>query len=296
ADAISNRAIPSASASALGAAGFGAFSAMGYGTSRIESGSHIDVKGFSGNIGLAAAAETSSGIATAGVFLEFGRGEFDSYNDFAGLPTVHGSGDVTYIGGGLLGRFEIGSAGSSRPYVEGSVRLGTTRSDFTSDDFLGILADRASFELHSGYYGFHVGAGYILNLAGLGDDGSLDLSAKVFHTRRDGDEFAVLGARASTSAVSSTRLVAGARLSFGLSELVKPFVGGYFEHEFQGESQVIVDGFELPKASLEGNSGIGELGVTLTPPSVPLEVELGLQGTGGKRQGVSGGLKVNFTF
>jgi hypothetical protein len=294
AEVLANDAIKSAAANALKAGGVGAFAALGYSKYRVETGSHIDVKGINGNIGVAVSGETSAGIGTAGLFLEFGRGEFDSYNDFQGLPSVHGSGDVSYIGGGILGRMEFGSAGASRPYAEGSVRFGRTSTDFDTGDFLANF--EGGLELHSGYYGFHFGLGYVLSIPALGDDGSLDFSAKLFHTRRDGGDFIALGERIAVSAVTSTKLIVGGRLNIGLSENVRPFVGAYYEREFKGESRVTVGRFALPAASLKGETGIGELGVSFASPSVPLKVELGLQGSCGKRDGVAVSLMLNYAF
>ncbi|MDR1313075.1 MAG: autotransporter outer membrane beta-barrel domain-containing protein [Deltaproteobacteria bacterium] len=295
-DDIADDAIPSATTAAMGANGFAAFAAIAYGKSRIATGSHIEVKGLTGNVGMAVGTETSAGIATAGIFLEFGRGEFDSFNDFANVPTVHGNGDVTYLGGGLLGRFEIGSQDSSRPYVEASARLGRTKSDFNSRDFTFGNGANVNFELHSRYYGFHAGLGYILNFLDFSQDGSMDISAKIFHTRRDGDDFIVAGDRATISAVTSTRLRVGARVNIGLTEYVKPFVGGYFEREFKGESQATVGPYVLPMVSLEGNTGIGELGVSVTSASMPLEFQVGVEGTGGKRDSITGSMKLNYSF
>jgi hypothetical protein len=294
AEVLANEAIKSASASALKAGGIGPFAAVSFSKYRVETGSHIDVKGINGNIGVAMSGETSAGIGTVGLFLEFGRGEFDSYNDFQGLPSVHGSGNVTYIGGGILGRMEFGSADVSRPYVEGSVRLGRTSTDFNTDDFLANFD--GGLELHSGYYGFHFGLGYVFSLPTLGNDSSLDLSAKLFHTRREGGDFIAMGERIAVSAVTSTKLIVGGRLNIGVSEIIRPFVGAYYEREFKGDSRVTVGRFSLPAASLKGDTGIGELGVTFSPSSVPVKVELGIQGSCGKRDGISVSLLLNYTF
>jgi hypothetical protein len=295
-DNIAEDAIPSAAAAVMGANGFSAFASLAYGKSRTATGSHIEVKGLSGNVGLAIGAETSAGIATAGLFLEFGRGEFDSFNDFAQVPTVQGNGDVTYLGGGILGRFEVGTREKSRPYVEASARLGRTKSDFNTNDILGAGGANTKLELHSRYYGFHAGAGYILNLLSFNQDGDIDFSAKYFHTRRDGDEFFIGGEKAVISDVSSSRLRVGARVNIGLSDTIKPYVGGYFEREFNGDSRMSISNIDLPEVSLEGNTGIGELGLTFVSPSMPLEFQIGAEGTGGKRDGISGNMKISYTF
>jgi hypothetical protein len=295
-DDIANKGLPSASAAALGANGLAAFMSIGYGKERFETGSHIDLKGLTGNLGVAVGTENEAGSAVGGIFLEFGEGEYDSYNDFAALPSIHGNGDNSYIGGGLLGRFELGASDRSRPYVEGSARIGKTKSDWSSSTLRRLTGFDAHTEMSAKYYGFHAGLGYIMDFLDFNKDGSLDVSAKYFFTHRDGDDVISTGERMSISSVSSHRLRTGARLNIGFNEFIRPYVGGYFEKEFRGESRVTVGDAVLPEASLEGNTGIGELGVSLSSATVPIEVEIGIQGSGGERKGIAGGLKLNYTF
>ena len=46
-----------------------------------------------------------------------------------------------------------------------------------------------------------------------------------------------------------------------------------------------------------GNTGIGELGISLTPSAdLPLTIDLGVQGYTGKHEGVTGSLMVKWEF
>ncbi|MDR1038089.1 MAG: hypothetical protein LBT40_16455, partial [Deltaproteobacteria bacterium] len=162
ADFVTSQAIPAAIASVSGTAGAATFATVGYGWSRTETGSHIDVKGVSGDVGIAFGTETSAGPFTAGAFIEFGDGSFDSYNEFAGIPTVHGEGDVSYIGGGVFARLDLGQADSSRPYLEASARFGKTDADFETRDFQ-ALGKEMKYDMDAKYWGFHAGAGYIID-------------------------------------------------------------------------------------------------------------------------------------
>ena len=48
---------------------------------------------------------------------------------------------------------------------------------------------------------------------------------------------------------------------------------------------------------MRGGTGIGELGLTLTPSkTLPLFLDLGVQGYTGKREGVTGSLQIRFEF
>ncbi|MDR1313817.1 MAG: autotransporter outer membrane beta-barrel domain-containing protein [Deltaproteobacteria bacterium] len=293
ADFIASQAIPSALASVSGNVGVAAFATVGYGWSRTETGSHIDVKGVSGDVGVAFATETSAGPFAAGAFLEFGDGTFDSYNDFAGIPTVHGEGDVNYIGGGVFARMDVGQADASHPYFEASVRFGKTDAEFKTRDFV-FLGREIRYDMDAKYWGFHAGGGYIIDFDSF--DGSLDLSAKYFHTHRDGDEFFLDGDRVSLSSVTSSRIKVGGRLSAALTRSIKGYFGLYFEHEFDGDSVVTYAGMDLPKSTLGGSSGVGELGVIVAAPDSPVEVQLGVQGSAGRRDGISANLSFKVTF
>lgn len=55
--------------------------------------------------------------------MEMGKNWYSTYNDF-GKGEERGDGDSKYIGAGLLARYDFGSTMASRPYIEGSARLG----------------------------------------------------------------------------------------------------------------------------------------------------------------------------
>jgi hypothetical protein len=293
ADFIASQAIPAALSAVSGTVGVSAFASVGYGWSRTETGSHIDVKGVSGDVGIAFATETSVGPFAAGAFVEFGDGTFDSYNEFAGIPTVHGEGDVDYLGGGVFARLDVGQADASRPYFEASVRFGKTDAEFRTRDIL-FFGDELKYDMDSKYWGFHAGLGYILDFSSF--DGSLDLSAKYFHTHRDGDDFLFDGDRVSLSSVTSSRIKLGGRLNAGITQTIKGYFGLYYEHEFDGDSRVTYAGVGLPEATLSGSTGVGELGLIVAAPGSPVEVQMGVQGSAGRRDSLAANLSLKFTF
>ena len=101
------------------------------------------------------------------------------------------------------------------------------------------------------------------------------------------------GETASSTATSS-RLRLGTRFSYDVNEQVKPYIGAAWEHEFDGKASgsVRIDGYgaDISSPSLRGDTGIGELGISLTPSeSVPFTLDVAVQGYVGKREGVTGG-------
>jgi hypothetical protein len=293
-DILASQAIPAAIASVSATVGATAFATIGYGWHRSETGSHVDVKGMNVVMGIAVGTETTIGPFMAGAFLEFGEGAFESYNEFANIPSVHGEGDLSYIGGGVFARIDAGFPGTSRPYFEASARFGKTDADFRTRDFFVAQGREISYGFGAKYRGFHAGAGYIIDFAGF--NGTLDLSVKYFYLRREGDEFMIEDERTSLSSVTSSRIRSGARLTVGLTPSIRTYFGLYFEHEFDGDSQVFFSGTALPKATLRGSTGVGELGLLVSAPDSPLEVQLGIQGSAGRRDGISANLSLRYTF
>ncbi|MDR1313790.1 MAG: autotransporter outer membrane beta-barrel domain-containing protein [Deltaproteobacteria bacterium] len=296
-DMIASQAIPTAIASVSGTLGVAAFAAVGYGWERTDTGSHIEVKGVSGDIGVAVGTDTSVGPFVAGAFLEFGDGSFDSYNEFsglAGIPGVHGEGDLSYIGGGVFARLDLGQKDTSHPYFEASVRFGKTDADFKTRDLLASNGAEVKYDMDAKYWGFHAGGGYIIDFSSF--DGSLDLSAKYFHMHRDGDDFLSFGQRVSLSSVTSSRVRVGGRLNAGFTRTISGYFGLYWEHEFNGDSRASVMGLALPEVSLGGSSGVGELGLIVSSPDSPIEVQMGVEGSAGKREAVSANLSLRVTF
>ncbi|MDR1167088.1 MAG: hypothetical protein LBO66_14700 [Deltaproteobacteria bacterium] len=293
-DFVADKAVAAATQSVYGAQGFTAYGMVGYGKTKYETGSHVDVTGISGQIGVSVGNLAQIGAIAAALFVEFGTGEYESFNEFVGIGSVKGDGDVSYFGAGLLARADLGNPDGSRPYIEASVRFGKSSSDFQTSDFLVTGGRQGKFDLNTNYYGIHAGIGYILDINQAGT--TLDASVKYLFAEREGADVNILGDNVRFGDIQSQRIRAGARLNVGYSEMIRPFVGGYFEHEFDGDSEVVVRGTRIPTATISGNTGIGELGLNLISPSMPLEMEVGVQGSGGKREGFAGSVKLNYAF
>ena len=121
---------------------------------RYKTGSHVDARGTAFNAGIAKKNANKSGTFTWGPFFETGQGNYDSYLDNG----THGSGSTSYTGGGIFARQDFASG----CYVEGALRLGKTKADYSSSD-LGT-----SYSTDAPYFGAHLGAtGYLGKQQGL---------------------------------------------------------------------------------------------------------------------------------
>jgi outer membrane autotransporter protein len=126
----------------------------------------------------------------------------------------------------------------------------------------------------------------------------LELYGKYFYTHQEGDSLTLsTGESIRFEDTDSSRARLGWRFSYAVNEYVTPYFGVAWEHEFDGKVLAYTNGFSIEAPSLRGNTGIGELGLTLRPSQTfPLYLDLGVQGYIGKRQGVSGGFQIRFDF
>jgi outer membrane autotransporter protein len=291
-DFLAGKGIPWAKTASGGAGyGFGFFGGLSGGWSRYDTGSHVDVSGLSLIAGLAWGTDADPGRLTLGAFLEYGYGSYDTYNSFSNAASVHGDGDVYHIGGGVLGRFDANCGG----YLEASARMGSVTNEYKGRDLRDSLGRSANYDSDALYYGLHAGLGYVWQFT---DKASLDLYGKYFWTRQQGDSVTLsTGEPVKFKDADSSRVRIGSRLAYALSACVSPYVGAAWEHEFDGRAKAATNGFDIAAPSLRGDTGIGELGLTLKPSTtLPLSFDVGVQGYAGKREGVTGSLQVRFEF
>ena len=273
-------------------AGFGALSG---GSAHYGTGSHVDMLSLSLLAGLSWCADLTPGRLTLGAFFEYGNGSYDTNNSFSNAASVHGDGDADYLGGGVLGRMDFIDAGPGHIHAEASFRAGGVHNEYSSSDLRDPLGRKAEYDTSSAYYGFHLGAGYVWNIT---DAASLDIYGKYFWTRLEGESVTLpTGDPVTFKDADSSRLRLGGRLAYAINEHVSPYVGAAWEHEFDGRARAATNGYDMDAPSLRGDTGIGELGLTLKPSStLPLSFDLGVRGHAGKREGVTGSLRVKFEF
>lgn len=292
-DLAGGKGIANAIMAAGGAMGLTGFGAISGGTSRYDTGSHINVDSLALMTGLAKSGDLGAARLTGGAFFEYGDGNYDTYNAFSSGP-VHGGGNGHYAGGGVLGHAEWAGPGSGQFYAETVLRAGQATNGFSSADLVsGGVAAR--YDTTSAYYGVQSGLGYVLALAPAT---TVDLYGKYFWTRLEGDSVRLsTGETVDFDAVTSSRTRLGARFGYALTAQVKSYVGGAWEHEFDGQARASVAGLPIDAPSLKGNTSIVELGVVMRPSErLPLFVDVSLQGFFGERDGVLGNVRSGFTF
>ena len=275
--------------------GFAGFGALSGGSLRYNTGSHLDMNSLSLLTGLAWGIDLAPGRLTLGAFFEYGNGSYDTHNSFTNAASVDGDGNAYYLGGGILARMDFVNIGPGRFYAEASGRAGKTHNEYDSSDLRDAAGRKADYDSSSPYYGLHFGTGYVWN---INDAATLDLYGKYFWTRQQGDSVGLsTGEHLSFDDINSSRLRFGGRFAYILNAHVAPYIGAAWEHEFDGKARARTNGFDIDAPNLRGNTGIGELGLSLTPSTdLPLTVDLGVQGYTGKHEGVTGSLMVKWEF
>ena len=267
----------------VGADGVSSYANMGGGSMRQETGSHVDVHSWNAIIALGHQNKKERGTFEYGVFFEYGRGNYTTYNG-----DERGDGSTHYTGGGLLAKWTA----KHGLYVEGSLRAGTVH-----DDARNVLRDVQtrvpySYETNAPYMGFHLGVGKEIP---FDDIHSLDVYGKYFYNRRNGVSFDA-GGHYDLDAVTSQVVRIGAR--YTVKQGKWNFYGGAaYEHELDGKAAGTADGVAIRGADTSGASFRGEIGATMKPgENSPWSLDLNVSGFAGKKQGFTGGVSVAFMF
>jgi len=267
------------------------------GKSRYDTGSHVDVTGFSLIAGLTSAKKTEIGTATMAAFFESGWADYDAHNSFASAASVNADGNTRYYGGGLLAHMAFPDFGPGHAYAETSLRTGWAETDYHSGDLRDSFGNTAAYDSGSAYYGAHFGLGYEWKLS---DVSALDFYAKYFWTHQEGDHVRVMSDPIHFESADSHRSRFGVRYEHEFKTdgmVVKPFIGAAYEYEYDGDVAGTAYGFAMDKPSLRGGTGAGELGVTLkSSENSAFSLNLSVQGYTGTREGVSGSFLLNYRF
>ena len=271
------------------------FGVLEGGSMKYDSGSHINLQSLSLLAGLGRGVSTDWGLLIVGGFFEYGTGSYKTHNSFDTMPSVDGSGNAWYMGGGLLASMDFKKTGDGHFYLEGSAHTGMLHNSFDGDALRDAYGRSAEFDTDTPYYNLHAGLGYLWNIT---EDHSLDIYGKYYWTRVLGtDETLNTGDHVDFDDITSSRTRLGARYAYQATEHVSTYIGAAWEHEFEGVSDSSVFGYDIDSPKIRGDSGRGEMGLRFTPTDdLPLTVDIGVQGYAGKKEGVTGSLFVQYEF
>ena len=285
-DSSMNAAIEAASAAPRtvpgGSNDFNLWAAQGGSSLRLNSGSHVDAKGWNINLGFAKKAAAGRNTITYGPFLEYGRGTYDSYLD----DGTHGDGKTSYFGGGVMAKVQSASG----TYVEGSLRAGRVKSDYSGN----IAGMNTGYDNSSTYYAAHIGIGQEKELK---NGNTIEGYAKYFYAHQGGNTTTLrTGETYEFDSVNSNRIRIGTRYTHKMPGSGAFYTGLAYEYEFGSEAGASYQGYSTPSPSLKGSTGILELGYRFTPKESRVSYGVNLMGMTGKRRGITGGVQMTWAF
>ena len=250
---------------------------------RAESGSYVDSKGWNLGVGWAREDVQKDGAKVLfSPFVEYGRGTYDSYLD----DGTHGSGKISYIGAGILGKLTQ----KDGLWLEGSLRAGRSKSDYSAN----LSGTAASYDGSNTYYGAHLGAGKTFAIK---ENSSIDAYARYFWSHQNSMTATLnTGDLYEFGSVNSQRLRLGLRYSLKDKTTGEFYAGLAWEHEFAGKAGATYQGDAAPSPSLKGSSTMLELGYRFSPENSRVSYDLHLNGWQGKRKGITGGASVKWAF
>ena len=143
----------------------------------------------------------------------------------------------------------------------------------------------------------HVGLGAMWDLS---ESLKLDTYARYMVTYLDDDDVSLNNRYNDKLELNSTvthAVRAGARFLGDFNDYASWKVGAAYEHVFDGDAESAVNSFSLDVPSLEGDTGVFELGLRIRPSlESNWAVDLGAKGYVGDREGVTGNTTVRYSF
>ena len=271
------------------ARGYHIWAAMEQSGMTIKSGSYSDTQGYGLAVGWTRELGQTGSTLLFSPFVEYGKGKYDSYLDSG----VHGSGKVSYLGLGVMGRVE----NAQGLWAEAALHGGKTRSDYSGSLYSGTSS---SYDSSNAYYAAHLGIGKEMK---TNEKDRVNAYLRYFWSYQSGMQAKIHTSGRNSSvdeydfgAVNSNRVRLGFSYTHKDSDKSEIFAGLAWEYELSGKATASFMGYETPSPSLRGGSGMLEVGYRFAPKDSRFSYDLRFAGWQGKRQGYSGGAHVNWAF
>lgn len=229
----------------------------------------------------------------AGLAIEYGRSNYDTYNKFNSAK-VNGNGNTHNYGASLFSKYTY-ALNIGELYADTAFRFGRTSTDFKSHDIITGSGITAKYNSDANYVGGLVGTGFIY---ALNDTSSFDSSAHYFYDQLRSDSIVIDGDKVNFKRATSSRVQLKERYNYKINNMATLYLGGLYEYEFDSKANVNTAGISINAPSVKGSTEGVELGVK-APPFVKnkaLTLNMNVRGYTGKREGGSLSLSVNYDF
>ncbi len=277
-DLLMDTALKSRNASRLS----GPFVATRIGTWSYDGSSRFDSDVYSGLFGWA----FHTAAVEFGPFVEMGRGNYELHQG--------ASGRNNYVGAGVYANWQTPFYLRLTGYLKG----GAVENNFQTS----LVGEKIDFDNTSAYWGAHLGANIDLNI-------TKNLKARpfvaYFYDGRESDSFnknseAEGSARFDFDAIDAHRVQIGSMFEYVYTKTSRPYFGLTYEQVFkakaQGTAQDADGKLALRSSDIEGASGIISAGWNYLSSSEDFSLNLGVNGYGGARNGVSAQMHANWLF
>ena len=270
--------------------GFDIFANIGFSNLKTKTGngSYMKSKGGNFDIGISRAFQNRLGTLIVAPLLDYGKSSYDSY-----LRTGEkGTGDSHYFAGGIMLR-QMNNTGF---YYEGSFRGGRANTDFyTKDLYSGNQRTRVGYDASAPIFAGHVRVGKLLRM----NKNNLVHVYGIYSHSHQNDMHTHLstGESYEFDSIDAGKFRLGYRWTTRLNPISKLYTGMAYQYEFNGDSVARYRGHDIPKESIEGSSGILELGWQVKPNrEMPWMLDLAVTGWIGQHEGVTAAAKVKKSF
>ena len=238
-------------------------------------------------VGVSKAIPVKNDELLLGTYFEAGIGFVDSEIDTI-YGAVNTSGNANYYGLGTIIRYAV-NAGF---YTENFFRIGILDSRMTSGN--GIYSIKNNFL--SVYMGAGINFGYELDLFNARD--MFDVYTRYTWGHLVEGRGEIDGQNYGFNTINSHQISLGLRYNFIVESMFSPYLGVRVEHEFSAKSvaKINID-YETTSRSLKGFTGLGEIGVRITPnETLPLTMALNLGGHIGTIEGFDITFDIEYLF
>lgn len=260
------------------------FGAIYGGTGKYHTGSRLDLDSATLITGISAMTEKQKLAISA--FVEAGWGDSEGH-----VNQAHAKADHNVYSFGTAMRFFTDSPW----YFDASARLGVARFDYTGN----FATESVKFD-HSGIYAaLHGAVGYAYPIT---EDTTLDSYLRYAFTYLEGGSEKLHNRAQDTFKMDSIRASAfriGTRVKghLGQNQYLNYRVGAAYEKVVDGDANTKIDGMSIDAPSLNGDTGILEIGLAKRPTvNSPWGVDVTLKGYAGDRDGLYGSATVNYIF
>jgi hypothetical protein len=253
------------------------YGAVSLGESKYTTGLHVNITGLSLAVGIGKKFKK----VILGVFCEAGKGTYKTCNDFSENKIVEAKGSNEYKGVGALLKIDL-----AKIYFESSVRVGSTKTDYESDDEKDSINNYFSkYNYDALYCGLHLGGGYVYKC--------FDGYFRYMFTYQEAKNITLPTSETiNFDAVISQKLRAGLKFFLSPSVKTKPYFGIAYDQEFDAMIKASASSISIEDIKLNGNSWVYDIGISFDVGNFIFDING--EGFAGKREGFAGNFKLRY--